>query len=173
MSERCRAGWKMRVALARVLLGRPDVLLMDETDQSPGHRVGSSGWSSFLKSFSGALLMTSHDREFMNRTVSRIAEIDGGEIIAYSGDYDFYERERAIRETNQQAAFARSAVHACARNGALSSGFKTATAAKAGPGAEPDQSARQDRTKSNYRQKRQAGEVSISAFRLDRATRWR
>src|SRR5437016_3205857 len=61
----------------------------------------------FLKSFDGALLMTSHDREFMNRIVTKIAEIDGGEIIAYSGDYDFYERERTIRETNQQAAFAR------------------------------------------------------------------
>ena len=51
--------------------------------------------------------MTSHDREFMNRIVSKIAEIDAGEIIVYSGNYDFYERERAIRETNQQAAFAR------------------------------------------------------------------
>src|SRR5690348_12644322 len=51
--------------------------------------------------------MTSHDREFMNRLVSKIAEIDGGEIIVYTGDYDFYERERAIREANQQAAFAR------------------------------------------------------------------
>jgi ATPase subunit of ABC transporter with duplicated ATPase domains len=61
----------------------------------------------FLKSFPGALLMTSHDREFMNRLVSKIAEIDGGEIITYSGNYDFYERERAIRESNQRAAFAR------------------------------------------------------------------
>jgi ATPase subunit of ABC transporter with duplicated ATPase domains len=61
----------------------------------------------FLKSYPGALLMTSHDREFMNRIVSKIAEIDAGEIIVYSGNYDFYERERAIRETNQQAAFAR------------------------------------------------------------------
>ena len=51
--------------------------------------------------------MTSHDREFMNRVVSKIAEIDSGEIVTYSGNYDFYERERAIRETNQQAAFAR------------------------------------------------------------------
>ena len=57
--------------------------------------------------FPGALLMTSHDREFMNRIVTKIAEIDAGEIIAYSGNYEFYERERAIRETNQQAAFAR------------------------------------------------------------------
>src|SRR5881296_1393797 len=99
-------GWKMRVALARVLLGRPDVLLMDEPTNHLD--IESIIWlEQFLKSFPGALLMTSHDREFMNRIVSRIAEIDAGEIIAYSGDYDFYERERAIRETNQQAAFAR------------------------------------------------------------------
>jgi ATPase subunit of ABC transporter with duplicated ATPase domains len=99
-------GWKMRVALARVLLGRPEVLLMDEPTNHLD--IESIIWlEQFLKSFPGALLMTSHDREFMNRIVSRIAEIDGGEIIAYTGDYDFYERERAVRETNQQAAFAR------------------------------------------------------------------
>jgi len=99
-------GWKMRVALARVLLGRPDVLLMDEPTNHLD--IESIVWlEQFLKSFTGAVLMTSHDREFMNRIVSKIAEIDAGEIIAYSGDYDFYERERAIRETNQQASFAR------------------------------------------------------------------
>jgi ATPase subunit of ABC transporter with duplicated ATPase domains len=99
-------GWKMRVALARVLLGRPDVLLMDEPTNHLD--IESIIWlEQFLKSFPGALLMTSHDREFMNRIVSKIAEIDGGEIITYSGDYDFYERERAIREANQQAAFTR------------------------------------------------------------------
>ena len=99
-------GWKMRVALARVLLARPDVLLMDEPTNHLD--IESIIWlEQFLKSFPGALLMTSHDREFMNRVVSRIAEIDAGEIISYSGNYDFYERERAIRETNQQAAFAR------------------------------------------------------------------
>src|SRR3984957_10527153 len=99
-------GWKMRVALARVLLGRPDVLLMDEPTNHLD--IESIIWlEQFLKSFAGAILMTSHDREFMNRLVSRIAEIDAGEIIAYSGNYDFYERERAIRETNRQAAFAR------------------------------------------------------------------
>jgi ATPase subunit of ABC transporter with duplicated ATPase domains len=99
-------GWKMRVALARVLLGRPDVLLMDEPTNHLD--IESIVWlERFLKSFQGALLMTSHDREFMNRVVTKIAEIDGGEIITYSGDYDFYERERAIRETNQQAAFTR------------------------------------------------------------------
>jgi ATPase subunit of ABC transporter with duplicated ATPase domains len=99
-------GWKMRVALARVLLGRPDVLLMDEPTNHLD--LESIIWlEQFLKDFNGALLMTSHDREFMNRIVSKIAEIDAGEISVYSGNYDFYERERAIRENNQQAAFAR------------------------------------------------------------------
>ena len=99
-------GWKIRVAMARVLLGRPDVLLMDEPTNHLD--IESIIWlERFLTTYTGALLMTSHDREFMNRVVNRIAEIDGGEIIVYSGNYDFYERERAIRESNQQAAFAR------------------------------------------------------------------
>src|SRR5215216_2333248 len=99
-------GWKMRVAMARVLLGRPDVLLMDEPTNHLD--IESIIWlESFLKSLPGALLMTSHDRDFMNRIVSRIAEIDGGEITSYSGNYDFYERERAIREANREAAYAR------------------------------------------------------------------
>ena len=99
-------GWKMRVAMARVLLGRPDVLLMDEPTNHLD--IESIIWlEAFLKTLPGALLMTSHDREFMNRTVTRIAEIDGGEITAYSGNYDFYERERSIRETNKEAAYAR------------------------------------------------------------------
>jgi ATPase subunit of ABC transporter with duplicated ATPase domains len=99
-------GWKMRVALARVLLGRPDVLLMDEPTNHLD--LESIIWlEQFLKTYPGAFLMTSHDRDFMNRLVTRIAEIDGGEILSYSGNYDFYERERNIREANQQAAFAR------------------------------------------------------------------
>jgi ATPase subunit of ABC transporter with duplicated ATPase domains len=99
-------GWKMRVALARVLLGRPEVLLMDEPTNHLD--LESIIWlEQFLRSYQGALLMTSHDREFMNRLVSKIAEIDGGEIITYSGNYDFYERERNIRASNQEAAFAR------------------------------------------------------------------
>src|SRR5262245_45787700 len=99
-------GWKMRVALARVLLGKPDVLLMDETTNHLD--LESIVWlESFLKSIDAALLMTSHDRDFMNRIVSKIAEIDSGEITVYSGDYDFYEKERAQRDANQEAQFAR------------------------------------------------------------------
>ena len=99
-------GWKMRVAMARALLGRPDVLLMDEPTNHLD--IESIVWlERFLESFPGALLMTSHDREFLNRSVTKIAEIDGGEITLYSGNYDFYERERGIRETNREAAYAR------------------------------------------------------------------
>ncbi len=99
-------GWKMRVAMARVLLGHPDVLLMDEPTNHLD--IESIIWlENFLKTHAGALLMTSHDREFMNRIVTRIAEIDGGEITVYSGNYDFYDRERATRGANREAAYAR------------------------------------------------------------------
>ncbi len=99
-------GWKMRVALARILLMCPDVLLLDE----PSNHLDLESiiWlEEFLAAYEGALLMTSHDREFMNRVVGRILEIDGGEIADYSGDYDFYERERAVAEAHQQAQFDR------------------------------------------------------------------
>jgi ATPase subunit of ABC transporter with duplicated ATPase domains len=99
-------GWKMRVAMARVLLGQPDVLLMDEPTNHLD--IESIIWlEDFLEARSRALLLTSHDREFMNRVTTKIAEIDGGEITSYSGNYDFYERERAIREANREAAYAR------------------------------------------------------------------
>ena len=99
-------GWKMRVAMARVLLGKPDVLLMDEPTNHLD--IESIIWlEEFLKAQAGALFMTSHDRDFMNRIVTKIAEIDGGEVTVYSGNYDFYERERQLRETNREAAYAR------------------------------------------------------------------
>jgi ATPase subunit of ABC transporter with duplicated ATPase domains len=99
-------GWKMRVAMARALLGRPDVLLMDEPTNHLD--IESILWlEAFLKGLPGALLMTSHDRDFMNRIVTKIAEIDDGEITVYSGNYDFYERERLLREQNREAAYAR------------------------------------------------------------------
>jgi ATPase subunit of ABC transporter with duplicated ATPase domains len=99
-------GWKMRVAMAKVLLGKFDILLLDEPTNHLD--IESIVWlEQFLKASSSTLLMTSHDRDFMNRIVTKILEIDGGEIITYSGNYDFYERERALRETNQEAAYAR------------------------------------------------------------------
>jgi ATPase subunit of ABC transporter with duplicated ATPase domains len=99
-------GWKTRVAMARVLIGQPDVLLMDEPTNHLD--IESIIWlERFLKSRSGPLLVTSHDREFMNHVVTKIAEIDDGEITMYSGNYDFYEREREIREANLEAKYAR------------------------------------------------------------------
>jgi ATPase subunit of ABC transporter with duplicated ATPase domains len=99
-------GWKMRVAMAKVLLGRPDVLLMDEPTNHLD--IESILWlEEYLKGYPGSLLMTCHDRDFMNRVVTKVVEIDAGETITYSGNYDFYERERQQRESQREAAFAR------------------------------------------------------------------
>jgi ATPase subunit of ABC transporter with duplicated ATPase domains len=99
-------GWKMRVALARILLMRPDAMLLDE----PSNHLDLESliWlEGFLRGYEGAVLMTSHDREFMNRVVSKVVEIDGGALTAYSGNYEFYEQQRALAEKQQQAQFER------------------------------------------------------------------
>jgi ATPase subunit of ABC transporter with duplicated ATPase domains len=99
-------GWKMRVALARILLMAPDALLLDE----PSNHLDLESiiWlEQFLRGYPGAILLTSHDREFLNRIVTKIVEIDAGELATYAGDYDFYARERAIADQHQQAAFDR------------------------------------------------------------------
>src|SRR5260370_39485728 len=99
-------GWKMRVALARILLMRPDAMLLDE----PSNHLDLESliWlEQFLKGYEGALLMTSHDREFMNRIVTEIVEIDGGALTTYAGDYEFYEQQRALNAKQQQAQFER------------------------------------------------------------------
>src|SRR5688572_2580486 len=99
-------GWKMRVALGRILLMRPDAMLLDE----PSNHLDLESliWlEEFLKGYDGALLMTSHDRAFMNRIVNKIMEIDGGTLTTYSGDYEFYEQQRALNEQQQQAQFER------------------------------------------------------------------
>src|SRR5580704_9060650 len=99
-------GWKMRVALARILLMRPDGMLLDE----PSNHLDLESliWlEAFLKDYDGALLMTSHDREFMSRIIGKIVEIDGGSLITYSGSYDFYEQQRALGEKQRQAQFER------------------------------------------------------------------
>jgi ATPase subunit of ABC transporter with duplicated ATPase domains len=99
-------GWKMRVALARILLMRPDVMLLDE----PSNHLDLESliWlEDFLKGYEGALMMTSHDREFMDRIVTKIVEIDGGALTAYAGDYEFYMQQRALSEKQQQAQFDR------------------------------------------------------------------
>jgi ATPase subunit of ABC transporter with duplicated ATPase domains len=99
-------GWKMRVALARILLMRPDVMLLDE----PSNHLDLESliWlEQFLAGFDGALMMTSHDREFMNRVINKVLEIDGGSLTSFSGDYEFYEAQRALNEKHLQAQFER------------------------------------------------------------------
>jgi ATPase subunit of ABC transporter with duplicated ATPase domains len=99
-------GWKMRVALARILLMRPDAMLLDE----PSNHLDLESliWlEEFLNGYDGLLLMTSHDREFMNRIINKVVEIDGGGLTSYSGNYEFYEQQRALAEKQQQAQFER------------------------------------------------------------------
>ncbi|ARW16757.1 ABC-F family ATP-binding cassette domain-containing protein [Komagataeibacter europaeus] len=103
---RLSGGWKMRVALARILLMRPDVMLLDE----PSNHLDLESliWlEQFLAGYDGALLMTSHDRAFMNRVINKVIEIDGGSLTSFSGDYEFYEQQRAQNEKQQQAQFDR------------------------------------------------------------------
>ncbi len=99
-------GWKMRVALAQILLAKPELLLLDEPTNYLD--LESILWlEQFLKDYQGTVVMTCHDREIMNRVVTKIVEIDGGEIRAYTGNYDFYEKMRAEETVRREAAYAR------------------------------------------------------------------
>ncbi|MDG0817604.1 ABC-F family ATP-binding cassette domain-containing protein [Bdellovibrio svalbardensis] len=102
-TESFSGGWKMRIALSKILVLNPEVLLMDEPTNHLD--VESIIWlEEWLSNFKGAILMTSHDREFMNRIVSKIVEIANKTITVYGGNYDFYEKERDIRKEQLIAA---------------------------------------------------------------------
>jgi ATPase subunit of ABC transporter with duplicated ATPase domains len=99
-------GWKMRVGMAQVLLGGFDVLLLDEPTNHLD--IESILWlEGFLKQTKAAVLMTCHDRDFMNRIVDRIIDVDDGQFISYQGDYDFMMREQEVRATQKEAAYER------------------------------------------------------------------
>jgi ATPase subunit of ABC transporter with duplicated ATPase domains len=103
---RLSGGWKMRVALARILLQQPDALLLDEPTNYLD--LESILWlESFLRAYPGAVVMTCHDRDVMNRVVKKIVEIDGGQVRSYTGDYDFYERMRALEAERREAEYSR------------------------------------------------------------------
>ena len=103
---RLSGGWKMRVALAKILLQKPDVLLLDEPTNHLD--IESILWlEQFLRDYPGTVVMTCHDRDVMNRVVRRIVEIDGGELRTYTGDYDAYEAQRALDATQREAAYER------------------------------------------------------------------
>ncbi len=104
--EHFSGGWKMRIALARILTLEPDLLLMDEPTNHLD--VESIVWlEEWLNAFKGDLVMTSHDRQFMTRLCKRTAEVASGDITTYSGDYDFYLREREIRREQLVATYQR------------------------------------------------------------------
>ncbi|HET6582570.1 MAG TPA: ABC-F family ATP-binding cassette domain-containing protein, partial [Nannocystaceae bacterium] len=99
-------GWKIRVVLARILLMRPDVLLLDEPTNHLD--IESILWlEKFLREYPGAVIMTSHDRELLDRLVTKIIEIDGGELTTYSGNYGFYEQQRDLAAVQHEAQYAR------------------------------------------------------------------
>ena len=100
------SGWRMRVSMAKVLIGKPDVLLLDEPTNHLD--IESILWlERFLAETEAALLMTCHDRDFLNRVVTRLVDIDDGQLVEYGGNYDFYERERKLRGAQQAAAYSR------------------------------------------------------------------
>ena len=103
MVESYSGGWKMRVALGKILALNPDVLLMDEPTNHLD--LETIVWlEEWLVNFKGALVMTSHDRDFMNRLVSKIVEVANKAITSYTGNYDFYERERHVRAEQLKAS---------------------------------------------------------------------
>ncbi|MBN2419335.1 MAG: ABC-F family ATP-binding cassette domain-containing protein, partial [Deltaproteobacteria bacterium] len=105
--ESFSGGWKMRISLARILTINPNVLLLDEPTNHLD--IESILWLEdwLVNDFKGALLMTCHDHDFMNRVVSRIIEVANKNITTYSGNYDFYVRERDIRMEQLMASHRR------------------------------------------------------------------
>ena len=94
-------GWKMRVALAQILLAKPELLLLDEPTNYLD--LESIIWlETFLRDYAGTVVMTCHDRAIMNRVVSKIVEIDGGELRTYGGNYEFYEQARVIEAARRE-----------------------------------------------------------------------
>ncbi len=99
-------GWKMRVALAQILLAKPDLLLLDEPTNYLD--IESILWlETFLRDYAGTVVMTCHDKEIMDRVVKKIIEIDGGQVRTYGGNYDFYEKARVIEAQRREAEYAR------------------------------------------------------------------
>jgi len=92
-TESLSGGWLMRIALAKLLLSKPDMLMLDEPTNHLD--VESVEWlERFLATYEGAILLISHDRDFMNGIANKVVEIERGKLIAYAGDYEDFVRQR-------------------------------------------------------------------------------
>jgi len=90
-------GWRMRVYLARILLQQPDLLLLDEPTNHLD--LPSLEWiENYLRTFTGSMIIVSHDRFFIDRLAQEIAELQLGRLTVYSGNYRFYEKQKALNE---------------------------------------------------------------------------
>ncbi len=97
-------GWISRAHLARLLVAEPDLLLLDEPTNHLD--LQSVGWlQSYLREYTGAIVLVSHDRAFLNALVEKIVEFDRGKLVHYQGDYEAYLTQRAARRDQQLAAF--------------------------------------------------------------------
>jgi len=97
-------GWRMRVLLAKMILQQPDLLLLDEPTNHLD--LPSIEWlERYLQNYPGAVVIVSHDKYFLNRMVTKIVELYQQELHIYSGNYDFYEKEKASRMELQQKAY--------------------------------------------------------------------
>lgn len=97
-------GWRMRVLLAKMILQQPDLLLLDEPTNHLD--LPSIEWlEKYLQHYQGSVVIVSHDKYFLNRMVTKIVEVYQQQLNIYAGNYDFYEREKAVRIELQQKAF--------------------------------------------------------------------
>lgn len=97
-------GWRMRVLLAKMILQQPDLLLLDEPTNHLD--LPSIEWlEKYLQHYQGAVVIVSHDKYFLNRMVTKIVEVYQQQLHIYTGNYDYYEKEKAIRVEMQQKAY--------------------------------------------------------------------
>jgi ATP-binding cassette subfamily F protein 3 len=97
-------GWRMRVMLAKLLLEKPSLLMLDEPTNHLD--LPSIQWiENYLKSYEGAYIIVSHDREFLNRTIDITVEVDQQQLNVYAGNWSFYNEEKALRAELQQNAY--------------------------------------------------------------------